>query len=509
MHESHFFRKDELVSILNGIVDKTLGEVDKNNVFAKTESNPKITGIAGLVIEQSVMEYPADTAQRPDLDVDGVPTELKTTGMRLKHSTASCPVYEAKEPASITAVSIPTIASETFYDSKFWHKAEHMLFVFYHYEAPKAVPAAKYANFHIRGYRFHKFSEDDVEILKKDWQTVHDFIANIQLNFSEEDAQKEYPLLSTLINKQTAYLDTAPKYPHHPRFRLRKRVISTIIQQAFNGQHFEKLPDKYFSYSDVERKCAEITKQFKGHSMADILQHFGVTINAAKKTQLKACAEQVVVRMFGGTSTKISNIELFNKFGYIPKSITVSATGTRTEDMKLFSVDFDELTESIVYDELDGPRAKAFEDSDLYSYFCDSKLMCILFQEDAPDANGKIHLENNKFLGFKILDLSDEAFLHEARLAWETARDTIRNNKLVFIPSLDKNGIPRRAPKTGVLMGAPNLPKSSDHVVFFRGTGNDATDKIMVQDVPMLRQSYWVKGAYIVNRLKETHYLEI
>lgn len=66
-------------------------------------------------------------------------------------------VYEAKEPASITAVSIPTIAREKFVDSKFWHKAENLLFVFYEYESGTAVPAAKYANFHIKGYSFHQF----------------------------------------------------------------------------------------------------------------------------------------------------------------------------------------------------------------------------------------------------------------------------------------------------------------------------------------------------------------
>lgn len=507
MQESHFFQKEDLISILNDIIDKTLGEVDKNHVFAKTITNPKVTGIAGDVIEQSVLGYPADQEQRPDLDVDGILTELKTTGMRLITSTASRPLYEAKEPASITAVSIPTIARETFYDSKFWHKAEHLLFIFYQYESPTAVIAAKYADFHIRGYRFHEFSEDDIEILKRDWQTIHDFIADIQAHYSGDEASNKYPQLSTLINRQTIYLDTAPKYPHSPRFRLRRRVISNIIHQTFNGQSFEKLPDKYFSYSDVERKCAEITKQFKGYSMAEILKHFGVTISDEKQAKLKQYAEQVIVWMFGGKSKKISKIEMFSKFGYIPKSITVTTNDSRTEDMKLFSVDFDELSEPIVEDEFEGTREKTFEDSELYSYFCDNKILCVVFQENNPDKGGNVRLSDNKFLGFKILDLSDALFLQEARQTWEDARDIICNDKLVFEPVLDKNGAQRYTPKTGIPMGAPNLPKSKDHIVFLRGGGIDATDKIMVKGVPMLRQSYWVKGSYIVDRLKAIPYI--
>ena len=93
---SHFFHKDELIDILNATIDRTFGEVDKNNVFSKTIGKPKITGIAGDVIEQSVLGYPADQDQRPDLDVDGVLTELKTTGMRMRRD-GNRQYFEAKE----------------------------------------------------------------------------------------------------------------------------------------------------------------------------------------------------------------------------------------------------------------------------------------------------------------------------------------------------------------------------------------------------------------------------
>lgn len=501
MSSSHFFHKEDLITILNDVVGKTLGEVDKNHVFNKTIGKPKITGIAGDVIEQSVLGYPPDQAQRPDLDVDGTLTELKTTGMRQKKEGNKL-IFEAKEPASITAVSINTIVAENFYDSNFWHKVAHLLFVFYLYESSKAVPASEYANFHIKGYRFHNFSEDDIMILKRDWQIVHDFIANIQENYSEEDAKKEYPKLSSIINKQITYLDTAPKYPHPPRFRLRKRLVSVIIQQTFNGSKFEKLPNHYFSNSDVEKKCAELTSLFLGWSMADILEHFGVSVDRSKKTELKQYAEQVIIRMFGGTSKKLSKIEMFRKLGYIGKSITISSKETRTEDTKLMSVDFDELTELFTEGDDGTLREKVFEDSDLYHYFHDNKLLCIVFQENKPDADGKIRLDDNKFIGFKIIDLSDEELISAARQTWEDTRDLIHNKRLSFVPTLDKNGNQRYTPKTNIPMGAPNLPKSKDYIVFFRGTGSDATDKISVNGIEMLRQNYWIKGSYLVDKLK-------
>lgn len=48
----HEYTKDHLVALLDGATNKTLGQVDVNKVFDRTITNPKITGIAGDVIER-------------------------------------------------------------------------------------------------------------------------------------------------------------------------------------------------------------------------------------------------------------------------------------------------------------------------------------------------------------------------------------------------------------------------------------------------------------------------
>ena len=65
--KGHFFHRKDLQDILDNVLNKTLGEIDENHVFDKAQTNPKITGIAGDVIEQSVLGYPADNLQRPVL----------------------------------------------------------------------------------------------------------------------------------------------------------------------------------------------------------------------------------------------------------------------------------------------------------------------------------------------------------------------------------------------------------------------------------------------------------
>lgn len=77
------YTKDFVYKLLEEVKGKTLGEVDKSRQFARTEKSNKITGIAGDVIEQSVFGYERDSNQECDIEIDGLLTELKTTGVRI------------------------------------------------------------------------------------------------------------------------------------------------------------------------------------------------------------------------------------------------------------------------------------------------------------------------------------------------------------------------------------------------------------------------------------------
>ena len=51
--------------------------------------------------------------------------------------------------------------------------------------------------------------------------------------------------------------------------------------------------------------------------------------------------------------------------------------------MKLFKIDFNEVTRLEVSDDLEC-RKYQFEDSDLYTYFADHEFLCIIFEEPKP-----------------------------------------------------------------------------------------------------------------------------
>ena len=84
----------------------------------------------------------------------------------------------------------------------------------------------------------------------------------------------------------------------------------------------------------------------------------------------------------------------------------------------------------------------------------------------------------------------------------------IINKELKDVVELDKHGNPIINKKSGVVRSAPNFPKSSEGLVFVRGTGVDATKKpLEINGVRMLLQNLWLARAVTVDALKSRNYV--
>lgn len=486
----HEFTKVDLTKIFDAVIGKTLGQVDVNNVFAKTIDKPKITGIAGDVIEQSVLNYPPDNKQEADLLVDGIDTELKTTG--LKRTRKGKHILEAKEPMSITAVSPNQIVSEEFTNSNLWHKLENLLLVYYLYDSESTVSAAEYAKFTIQDYQFYNFSKEDREILMNDWLIVKNFIQ--QIKEQNLDIAVEYPKISKL-RKQMLYMDTAPKYPHPPRFRLRRQVISTIVQEHL-GVNFEPLDgSKQFSnYTELDRILQNFSSKYIGKSIKEIavLEKLPLKYNKDGKVS-KAITEQILTTAFGTKIGKLRKLDTFAKIGTLPKTLTLTVNGARTEDTKFDTIDFTEWL---------NPEIE-FEDSMIYQFFSEQTMLFTVFEEAYKDSP----LEKNIFIGFKRLNFDDEFLYNYVKPTWEKVRLLVWSNEFKVTPILNKEGKPV-INKTGIPQDKTNFPKSSNSIIFLRGTSSDSTNKpLVINGYKLYNQQFWIKGSMLVNLLANIDYI--
>lgn len=478
----HEIEKSKAIALLNNSINKTLGEIDNKGIFLSVKNFPHEKGIAGRIVEQCIFNYPADSEQKPDLIIiEGdikTPTELKTTGVIKKKDG-----YIAKEPVSVTAVSMWEITTQTYETSAFFHKINHLLFVYYEYVG-KSVLAYDYRNFPLLSYEFFEFSKEQNETLKEDWTIVKTFIFEIKNRYKDTPNSKDL-IIKDYINekhslrKRLTYIELVPKFPS--RFRIKKPLINLIISEHF-GNKYDSLP-KYTSIKKVDNKTNNLISQYEGMSISEIAQELNIEIKKSK-----SLAEQIVCSMYGSKERKLYKIKQFNEMGIIPKTITVSLKEKRTEDTKLFRIDFPEFE-----------KDQSFEDSQFFSYFSDYQFLYIIFKE--TDSKGT--LENNKFIGLKRVIFSENFINTVVRTLWEDTRDKVLNKTLCDIIKRDKNGN-AVVNKTGVVSSAPNFMKSTENTVFIRGDSSDSSFKPeTVNGIKMYNQYCWIRGDFLTRKILE------
>lgn len=525
-------------TLLEGIKGKTLGEVDKSHQFARTEKSEKITGIAGDVIEQSVFGYERDSKQECDIEIDGVLTELKTTGVRVPKSDLekvkgkigdAYNVYlGAKEGISITGVTFePTIQTD-FSTSHFWEKSEHLLIVFYEYKSYEAVPASAYADFQIVDYCYNTFSEEERAKLCNDWEIVRDYLKKIYGEYKNEDERNQHLVGFThALRPNLLLIELVPAFKKRekkeipgklqtdsyqkPRYRLKQTFVDYIVRGHFDKSRANteiSLKESFSSFTQLDARCHAISAKYKGKTFMQMKAEFGIEAEISDKNFGAKC----ILKMFDADCKMLNQISDFTKAGIIAKTITITPSGSRTEDMKLSHIDFEEWADKDI----------DFQDSEVYSYFCEHSFLCPVFcergdmgkkrkNESKEDYKNRIKSESAKttFEGFKRFAFDDDFIESEVRRMWEDSRNLIYQKKLKWVFSYDKSG-DKIKNKSGSYKGAPNFPKSEDYIVFFRGGENDARDEarsVVINGIHMLPQFFWLKGAYIADKLKSIDYL--
>ncbi len=525
------YTKSYIYQLLESVKGKTLGEVDSSCQFARTEKSDKITGIAGDVIEQSVFKYERDSKQECDIEIDGVLTELKTTGVRIPKSDLSkvrnkigdeYNIYlRAKEGISITAVTFePTIQTE-FETSHFWEKANRLLIVFYEYKSYDVVPASAYANFPIVDYCYNTFSDNEKEQLQNDWEIVRDYLIGIYTKYDSQDERNDnLQGFTHILRPNLLLLELVPGFKkkssggyQRPRYRLKQTFVDYIVQGHFNRKRTATevpLKESFSSFSDLDTKCHNLTERYKGKTFSELKSEFGIEADVTTKNFGALC----VLKMFDVDCKRLNQISDFTKAGIIAKTITITPQGGRTEDMKLRHIDFEEWAD----------RDIDFVDSNVYLYFCEHSFLCPIFcergdtQRRKSDTSASDEIENQRlsieigkttFEGFKRFAFDEDFIENDVRRTWEDSRNLIHQNKLEWEYEIDANGH-KKMNKSGSYKGAPNFPKSSEYNVFFRGGANDSSDAAKTESVNgirMIPQYFWLKGSFIVEKLKTISFL--
>lgn len=503
--EDRKYEGEYVYNLLESILGKTLGEIDTSGQFIKAAKSPKITGIAGNVIEQSVFKYAADNKQECDIEIDGVLTELKTTGVRIpkkdlplvknKSRNGYSSHYLAKEGISITGVTLEPYIQLDFETSHFWKKSQRLLIVFYEYNRYDVAPASEYAAFPVVGYCYNTFSNSEKSQLKNDWEIVRDFLQPIYLSYDSQEARNQELIGFThKLRPHLLLIELVPGFKQksngsfqRPRYRLKKTFVDYLVKGHFSNsrkEHEIELSKSFNSFEELDQICKDLTSENKGKTFLQLKEKFKLKEEINSKDFGALC----IIHMFGAHCKKLNQISSFTKAGIIAKTITISSKDTGTEDMKLAQIDFDEWSD----------RDIDFENSEIYNYFSEHSFLCPIFREyDVKDDS------KTTFEGFKRFAFDDDFIYSEVKKTWMEVRGLIHRNELVWEYNYDKERNPIKN-KSGSYKGAPNFPKSKTNKVFIRGGANDSSERSrteVVNGIKMVPQFFWLYKKYIVDKL--------
>lgn len=432
---SPYKTKEQVHNRAKDAIGKTMIELFEGS---DTKANIKSKNFVGDAFE-AWMKVPKNSRAEADLTEAGV--ELKATPYKLlKNGQKS-----AKERLVLNIINYMEEAKQTFETSSFKHKDELMELIFYQHN-----PGIPKTDWTFDEAILFSFPEKDLQIIKRDWETIHKYIVDGKAHELSEGATnylaactkgssaasvREQPF-SEVKAKQRAYSLKAS----YMTAILRDYVFGDKTDPAIRKAKFTESELRNVNYStnsiasisELERESLdeiilEKLNRYKGKSLAELKALFN--INRTSK-QVPAI---VIARMLGLTGNSANSAEEIKKSDIQIKTIPLKADGKIKESMSFPSFKFKEIIE------------EKFEDSDFYDELT-KKFLFAVFQRinDQHPSDDEII-----FKGAKLWFMNNDD-LNTAQSVFEHTKQTI------------KDGVHLRLSGTRVFN---NLPASSENPV--------------------------------------------
>lgn len=459
-----FKSKDEVMKKAEEALGKTFGELD---IYGRLiERGNK--GVFGQIIEESIFEY--DINNRAEADIPEVGVEIKVTPYkRNKNGT-----YSAKERLVLNVIDYNSEYKYDFYTSSFWAKNQSLLLFFYLYEM--YVPKEFYTITHVILYNY---PEEDLEIIKKDWETI---VNKIRQGKAHE-----------LSESDTMYLGACCK--GQDSNSLREQPFSKILakQRAFSlkQSYMTSLLRNYVLGDKTNERIIKDVNQLKSMSFEDIIigklkDYFGKTQEELLKlfnmsTTAKNINEILLSRMLG-IQGRVSETDEFQKANIAPKTIRLNSDGTITESMSFPAFKFTEIIK------------EQWEESEIRDYFESTKFMFVIYKYNEKN---QLYFDSVKFWRMPNDDLDNEL-----SIIWEKTVEVIRSgnvcNKITYN-------------KKGDITYHSNFPKKSDSIIAHvrpHGRNNKDTYPLPIPDKKYglkhyPKQCFFLNNDYIANQLRK------
>jgi len=427
-----------LLEFARGLSGKTLAEVVDMSQVAENTRNK---GDLGKMVEKYYYQVMTDdTSHLPDFPDAGV--ELKTTGV-LRRKDES---YKAKERLVLTMINYMNLVNERWDTSSLMEKCSLMLLLFYLYEKDLSIFDRRFVLHPI----LFEFPEEDLEIIKRDWETIRQKIEDGKAHeLSEGDT---YYLGA--CRKGSGGEKEKPRQQPNSDIPAKSRAFSlkpSYVNRIIEGHTQEVGVLDITATVSIEDATQNKFKPFIGKTVEEISDL--LDFHKQGKND-KGFYRSLTMRILGGTQRTVPELE---KAGVELKTIRVNKNWIPAEAMSFPTFKYIDIVD---------------EDWEESSFFgkIEQKFLFVIFREDE---NGNLRLEKVNYWNMPYLDRE------EARRVWE---DTKRR----------------------VAIDATDLPKSTEsRVAHVRPKAKNAQDTLPTpQGTQLIKKCFWLNKSYIGDVIK-------
>lgn len=447
---------EELMMQFEPAIGKTFYELDVNHRLVGNGNK----GVLGQIVEEGVFHYPINSDHNADFPNLGI--ELKTTGILRKKAGVTF-----KERVPLCSFSYEETSNTSFENSYVWHKCQNLLFALYEY-----LEGRPYGEMRLIHGFLHRFSPEDIEIIKKDYEILS---SKIQSGYPENISERDTNYLAACTSgaghgQLDRYASNLFGVDLKPRkFSLKPSYMTQVIRNLMTNEDVERITNAAeLSARTFEDIVISRLQPFIGYSESDLINCFG------RMVESKDRFERYIAYMLGATG-KVNKLDEFQKANITLKTIRVEEEGYIRENMSFPAFSFIDVVN------------EEWEDSSFRESMINQKFLFAIFHK----INGEYVFTKTMFWSIpeEILDI-------EGRQVFEELKRILSTGQIV-------RGF--QTLSSGRQIRLNNFPKASQNGYFHirpHGLNASDTNPLPVPDAltgatEYTKQCFWLNSDYI------------
>ena len=450
--------KNSVLEFAKKLKGKTLRQVCQTSILDHTYSGK---GNFGQVLEKYYFGYNPNSNAEADFAKIGM--ELKSSPLKqLKNKE-----YRSKERLVLNIINYFNVVNQEFENSDFIKKNASILLIFYLHQAGYDI-----LDLIIKLVDEWNFPSTDLEVIKKDWETIR---KKIEEGKAHELSEGDTFYLGACTKGANAY--SLRKQPYSDElakqraFSFKQGYVNHIIASIANessGIYGKLIPSVTIAKSKtIEEIILSKFKPFYGKSIETILLKLNLSINIKAKSFYANLTKAIL-----GISLE-KEIEEFQKAEIIVKTVRVKANNLPKEDISFPTFKYKEI------------YSDEWENSD-FKNILEHKFLFVFFQFEKD----KLILRKVKLWNMPFLDIL------EAEKVWRKTKKIITDGEIIKGIKTDVNG------KISRLTNFPD--KEFNRVAHVRPHAKNTSDTFPLPIIDKLsnvseytKHSFWLNNSYV------------